>query len=115
MLELNFTNHEIAQDMIRLIQKEKGLTESQCISLAVNSKTCKQIIDTGWASIALSMWGHDNPEREWLLLDNPIVDVELENDKEQLIEKISSKENVDIETAVSYFLLFTMEALGYHI
>ena len=28
---------------------------------------------------------------------------------------IDERENIDAETAVSYFLIFTMESMGYHI
>lgn len=115
ILKLNFTKHEEAQDMIRLIQKEKGFSVAEAIDFSINLDKFNQIIETGWASIALGLWGHDDFEREWLTLDNPCIDVDFSEEKINLIKKVAKQEKVDTETSVSYFLLFTMDELGYHI
>jgi len=115
LVKFNFSNYEAAQDMIKLLQKEKGLSVPSAIQFSVNAEIYHRILDTGWGSIALSIWGHDDPERNWLLLDNPLIEFDIEEDKLNLIQGVATKEDTDIETAVSYFLLFTMESLDYHI
>lgn len=115
LTKLDFTDHTEAQDMIKLIEKDKGLAVSEVIDFSVNIENFNQILDNGWGSIALSLWGHDDPERDWLTMDNPYIEVDLTGEKLQLIDKIAKKDKVDTETAVAYFLLFTMDSLGYHI
>lgn len=115
ILKLNFTNYKAAQDMIKLIEKEKGLSTSEAIDFSINLKICNRILKTGWGSIALPIWSHDDPERKWLSLNDPRVEVEINDEKAQLISKVATEESVNMETAVAYFLLFTMEMLGYHI
>jgi len=115
-LKLNLSRHKAAQDMIRLIEKEKGLSTSAAIDYAVNSRAYNRIINTGLGPIALPIWGHGEfKKREWFTLDNPSIKIELSEEKLQMIRKVAEVEKSSIETAVSYFLLFTMEALGYHI
>lgn len=115
-LKLNLSRHKAAQDMIKLIEKEKELSTPDAIDYAVNSRAYKRIINTGLGPIALPVWGHGElKEREWFTLDNPSVKIELSEEKLQMIRKVVEVEKVSTETAVSYFLLFTMEALGYHI
>lgn len=63
----------------------------------------------------MPIWGHDDPECDWLSLDNPLLEFNIEEDKLNLIQAVAAKEDIGIETAVSYFLLFTMESLDYHI
>ena len=115
MIKLNFTEHEAAQDMIEIIKKEKELSTQDAILYAINDKNCKTILSTGWASMALDLWGHGDPDREWSNMAQSDVEVAMTDKNMELITKIMKKEEVDIETAVSYFLIFTMESLGYHI
>ena len=88
---------------------EKGILSS------ITQKTFIRIIETGWGEIALPIWGHDNPDREWEKLDDPIVKIKLSKDKERLINLIMEKEKVSFKVAILYFMLFTLESLGYHI
>ena len=112
-MQLDFSNHDAAQDMITIIEKDKGLSPIDAIKFCIDQDIYNRIIETGWASIALDLWGHD--EREWSKLETPYLDAEIDEDKQNLVNKIVLKEKVDIETAVSYFLIFTMEKMGYHI
>ena len=61
------------------------------------------------------MWGHDNPDRKWEKLDDSIVKIKLSKDKERLVSVIMEKENVQFKTAIMFFMIFTLESLGYHI
>ena len=101
--------------MIRIIMREEDLSAKDAVTFAVNRDMHQKILDAGYASIALDLWGHDNPERVWDTLSNPVVDLELDKLQERLIKDISEKEDVDYETAICYFLIFTMDYLGYHI
>lgn len=114
-MKLNLKNNLAAQDMIRIVMKEKGLSAREAIEFSVNREIHQRIIKAGYASIALDLWGHDDPEREWDVLDEPIIELEFDKLKENLVQAIAEKENIDIETAVCYFLIFTMDFLGYHI
>lgn len=114
-MKLNLENHDAAQDMIILIEKDKCLSATDAIKFSINQDIHDKILNTGWASIALELWGHDDPDREWNKMEEPYIEVEIEENKLKLIEDIAKKEKVDIVTAVSYFLIFTMDTLGYHI
>ena len=61
------------------------------------------------------MWRHDNPYKKLEKLDDPVVKIKLSKDKERLVSVIMEKENVHFKTAIMYFMLFTLESLGYHI
>jgi len=39
----------------------------------------------------------------------------LSKDKTRLLEIVMEKENVALEDAILYFLIFALESLGYHI
>lgn len=103
IIKLNFSNNAAAQDMISLIQKEKNLSGEEAIKFSVNKEIFREILNAGWASIALPLWGHDNPNREWNVLDNPFFEFEVDKLTYNLINELSIKENVDTVTSVSYF------------
>lgn len=114
-MKLDFTKNFAAQDMIRIIMRDKDLCEKAAIDFAINKDMYQEIVNKGYASIAFNLWGHDDPEREWDELAEPIMEIELSEEKEKLIADIADKEKVETEIAVSYFLIFTMDLLGYHI
>lgn len=115
MLKLDFTENPTVQDMIRIVMRDKALSEKGALEFSINQDMYWKIIEEGYASIAFSLWGHGDPEREWYNLKNPIIEIELDKEKERLIADIAEKEGVDTEMAVGYFLIFTMDFLGYHI
>lgn len=114
-ISLDFTNDKIAQDMLVKIMKEKKLDSEKAVLSTITQKMFDRIVETGWGQVALPIWGHDNPNREWEKLDNPIVKIELNKDKERLVSVIMEKENIQFKTAIMFFMLFTLESLGYHI
>ena len=114
-ISLDLANDAIAQDMLMKIMKEKNLNPEKAILSSITQKIFVRIIETGWGQVALPMWGHDNPDRKWENLDDPIVKIKLSKDKERLVSVIMEKENVHFKTAIMYFMLFTLESLGYHI
>ena len=115
MLKLDLTNNLAAQDMISIVMREKNLSPIEAIGFSINREMLQKILKEGYASIALDLWGHDDPEREWGVLDELILELDLDKLQERFIEDIIEKEGVDTETAICYFLIFTMDFLGYHI
>ena len=114
-MKLDFTNHPAAQDMIRIVMQEKGVSLNEAISYSVNQDIHKRIIDTGWGEIALSLWGHGGPNRRRKKISNPQIEIDLDESKLNAVKEIEKLYKIDAETAISYFLIFTMEAFGFHI
>lgn len=114
-LKLDFSNNFAAQDMINIIMNKENLSDKDAVEEAINYVMYNKIVKTGWASIAFNLWGHGDPERKWSKLKNPIIEIDIDSAKQQLIFDIAKRENVDTETAVGYFLIFVMESFGYHI
>ena len=114
-ISIDFSDDMNAQDMLKQIMKSKNLTAEKAILSSITQKNCVTILSTGWAGIAVSLWGHDDPDREFERLDNPIVEIKLSKDKIRLLEIVMEKEDVALEEAILYFMIFTLESLGYHI
>jgi hypothetical protein len=114
-LSINYADDEIAQDMICTIMKEKNLSPAKAILSSITQKNCVTILSTGWAGMAVSLWGHDNPDRDWQTLENPIVELKLSKDKERLVAIVMEKEKISLPEALLYFMIFTLSSLGYHI
>lgn len=112
---INYADDEIAQDMICTIMKEKNLTPAKAVLSSITQRNCVTILSTGWAGIAVSHWGHDNPDREWKTLESPVVELKLSKDKERLVAIVMEKEKISLPEALQYFMIFSLEALGYHI
>lgn len=115
MEKFDLTNELATQDMICLIMKDKNLSQEQAIKFAICQTIFRRINETGWASIALDLWGHAEYDREWVTLNEPIIEIELDGLQSNLIKYVMTKSNVKKETALGYFLIFVMEELGYHI
>lgn len=73
------------------------------------------VFSAGWANFALGLWGHDDPERDWIMLPEPDVVVRLSEHRFSLLLKTAIHERVSLERALGYFLVFTMQELGYHV
>ena len=101
--------------MISLIMKEKGGTPSEIIESVINQKIYDRLAEAEWGPIALPLWGHADPEREWSVLENPHVEANLSDEWIKQLDAMAKEDESDVETAVSYFLIFTMEAMGYHV
>ena len=48
-------------------------------------------------------------------MNSPKVDVEFSETDIKYLKKVAKAEKVKVVTAVCYFLVFTMQSLGYHI
>ena len=115
MKKIDLTKCLAAQDMTKIVMAKKGLSPEEAIKFSVNEEMHKQIVDMGYAELALDIWGHADPYRKWQKLKEPILEIDFDELSKNLIKDITKKEKVDYKTAVSYFLLFTMDSLGYHI
>ena len=91
------------------------LTPAKAVLSSIMQRNCVTILSTGWAGIAVSHWGHANPDREWQTLENPVVELKLSKDKERLVAIVMEKEKISLPEALQYFMIFSLEALGYHI
>jgi hypothetical protein len=112
---INLTKHSAAQDMVRIVMDKKGLPAQEAIASTVNHDIYLRIIEAGYASIAVDLWGHGGPARRRLKLKEPQIEIEFDELSQGMLNEIMKKEMVDLETALSYFLIFTMESFGYHI
>lgn len=112
---INFTNYEASQDMIKMIMKEKNKTADKAILSSITKNNFVKIIDTPWIDIALGHWGHDNYDRKFETLDNPIVEFKLTKEKERLINIIMENKNVSFNLAIMYFVIMELDSLGYHL
>lgn len=115
MLEFNLSMEFALQDMICIIMEKENLSEAEAIKLAINKDNRDRIIQTGWASTAVDLWGHADPDRKWKKMEKLVINVDLDLDKEFLLTEISAIYDIEIEEALGYFLIFTMENMGYHI
>lgn len=115
VITVDFSEDTDAQDMLSKIMRRKNLTPDKAILSSITYKNCVTILSTGWAGMAVSSWGHDDPYREREKLDNPKVEIKLTKDKARLVGVVMEEENVSFTDAILYFMIFTLEALGYHI
>lgn len=98
-ITLNFKDATNPQDMLKKIMREKNFSSEKAILSSITQKNCIRIIETGWASMALQLWGHADPEGAREKLDNPIVEFKLSKDKERLVSLIMEKEKVPFDQA----------------
>lgn len=115
VFKFDFSDDSNAQDMLSKIMKEKHLSPEKAVLSCITQKNCVTILAAGWADMAVSMWGHDDPYREFEELENPAFEIKLSKDKIRLLEIVMEKERVPFDRAVLYFMIFTLESLGYHI
>ena len=112
---IDFSNEIDAQDMLSKIMKKKNLTPEKALLSTITQKNCVTILATEWAGMAVSLWGHADPDREREKLEDPVIKIKLSKDKERLIGIVMEKEAVSFDEAILYFMIFTLETLGYHI
>ena len=115
VITLDFTDAIEAQDMISKVMKHKNLPPEKAILSCINQKNCLNVLSTGWAGMAVSLWGHADPDGEREKLENPKIQIKVTKDKADLLSIVMKEEKVSVIDAVLYFMIFTLEALGYHI
>ena len=115
VLTVDFSDDANAQDMLSKIMRHKNLAPDKAILSTITQKNCVNILSTGWADMAVSLWGHADHSEVCEKLDNSKIEVKLSKDKTRLLGIVMEKEGVSITDAILYFMIFTLEALGYHI
>ena len=115
VITIDFSKDSNAQDMLSKIMKKKNLTSEKALLSTITQKNCVTILASGWAGMAVSMWGHADPSGEREKLDDPIFKIKLSKDKERLVGIVMEKEDVSFSEALLYFMIFALESLGYHI
>jgi len=114
-ISLDFTDDEIAQDMICTIMKDKKMKVEQAIKSCVTDENLLSVIKTGWASIAVSLWGHAESNKLFKKLDEPLIKVVLDSNEKAKLDAMIGKEIHSYEEAVLQLMIFDLESLGYHI
>ncbi len=114
-MKVNFRYNIDAQDMLTKIMHATNLSPEKALLSTITQKNFERILSTGWAGIAVSLWGHDNPDAEREGLDNPTIEFQLSKDQARLLQTVMEKERIPFREAILYFMIFTMESLGYHI
>lgn len=112
---IDFSDDENAQDMIVKVMKEKDISASKAVIGSITPNNFISIIRGGYASIALPIWGHADPDGEKEKLNNPVVTFRLTPRKKIMVEAIIENESVQFKEAILYFVLFELSRLGYHI
>lgn len=115
VITLDFSEDIDAQDMLSKIMKHKNTTPDKAVLSTITHKNCVTILTTGLASMAVSLWGHGDPDREREELENPKVEIKLSKEKARLLAIVMEAEKVSYTEAILYYMIFTLEALGYHI
>ena len=64
VITVDFTEETDAQDMLSKIMKKKNLTPEKALLSTITQKNCVTILATGWAGMAVSLWGHADPDGE---------------------------------------------------
>ena len=113
-IRFDLGNYPAAQDMIVIIMQEKNVSADEAVAHALNDENYLAIVSVEWVKVALSLWGHEDWERKWNKL-NEVLEIEIDDHKEHLLKDIMEREEVSIEDAICYFLIFMMDSLGYHI
>ena len=112
---VDFSDDINAQDMVAKIMKSKNLSPSQAVSSSITQSNWIRIINTGWADIAVAHWGHGDIVDTREKLQNPVIEIKLSKDKCYLIRTLMKKQEISFTTAISYFMIFKLQSLGYHI
>ena len=114
-VSLDFTNDGIGQDMILTIMKDKKMTAEEAIKSCITDANLLIAVKTGWASIAVSLWGHATPDKKFKNLDTPLIKVMLDGGEKSILDAMIGKEAHSYEEAVLQLMIFDLEKLGYHI
>ena len=95
--------------------KHKQITSQEAIKSCITVANLVPAIKSGWASIAVSLWGHDDPDKVLQKLENPLIKVVLDEDKKNILDVMTGKEIHSYEEAVLQLMIFELAKLGYHI
>lgn len=108
------------QDMLGIIMAANHVSCEEAAVSAINNDNCRAIGKTGWSVIAVSQWGHAEPNRVWNKLEIPVFDISLSHEQVNLLisacrESIRCGGAGTEANGLALFLIFEMSRRGYHI
>lgn len=56
-MKLDLNKNAAAQDMIRIIMRDKSMLPDEAVKFAINRQMHQKILQEGYASIAFDLWG----------------------------------------------------------
>ena len=115
VIKLDLSSDERAQDMVCTIMRDKKLSPDKAILSCISDKNCLDAISTGWSDIAVHSWGHFDPDYQFAKLPNPQLQLKFDKKIVQMIGLVMKVEKVSFKDALLSFMIFELEALGYHI
>ena len=114
VLRIDFSGYDEAQDMIMRIAEEKSISPQESVECAIGSIPLKRVRE-GYAQIAIDIWGHDDPEREWEVLDDPVIVIELGANVFESILELSREKELYVQEVLTHYLVYLLEDMGHHI
>lgn len=116
VFQFDLSHFSAIQDMIRLAGCSYQLEGFEKIFDSLfNIDYCNRILSEGWYNIALSLWGHAEPERRWRSLKDKTIRLELSQDDFLHFSYVTLQLGGYAEEIFGYFVLCRMEDLGFHI
>ena len=125
-MRFDFTHEKSAQDMLCILARDEQCTYEEALKKIVNKANGFKILHIEWLPIAHANWGHDDPNREWMRMEDPVVDVDLCETQIGDIEGVQlyllrmwdysdHVNGVTAATAATMFMLLRLGELGYHL
>lgn len=114
-IRLDLSGDEKSQDMVCTLVKHKKLSPDKAILSAVTDSRCLTVLSTGWALEAIHFWGHFDPDYKFTKLQNPILDIKLNESLAQMLGLVMRVQKISFKDALLSFMIFELEHIGYHI
>ena len=112
---VDFSNNITAQDMLIHIMRKTNLPPENALLWTLKKDIFINVIMTPWTDLAVSYWGHDDPNKKHEKLANPILKINLTYDQRQIIQSAMFLRKITFKKALTHFMIFALESLGYHI
>ena len=119
-IEIDARKHPAVQDMLGIMMNADKVTCPTAASSVVNKERYNNIAETQWGVIAVDLWGHGDPHREWNKLENPVFEMPVTEEQVDLMAEVLRYSIEDTKhpfavDALALFLVFEMQHRGYHI
>lgn len=119
-VEIDARKRPAVQDMLGIIMNADKVDCPAAASSVVNKERYGDISETHWGVIALDLWGHGDPSREWNKLRAPVFEMPVTDEQVDLMAEVlrynieDTKRPLAVD-ALALFLVFEMRKRGYHI
>lgn len=115
VIKLDLSSDEKTQDMVCTLVKHKKMPADKAILSTVTDARCITVLSTGWALEAVQWWGHFDPDYKFTKLQNPIIEIKLNQDITKMLGLVMRVQNISFKDALLSFMIFELEHIGYHI